>query len=135
MGSIASCRLNQPLTLQPRYLTAFPTRSIADAVRVVREHLERLDLQGAVIIAHSKGGLIAKHNLGEPDTLARVSRVIAIDTPFSRFSYAYLFWLPSVRMFTPTGPTIRQLGLHTAGNNMITSLSSVFDRTYPSPAN
>jgi pimeloyl-ACP methyl ester carboxylesterase len=109
----------------------YNTRSIPDTVLVVRDYLERLDLRDVTVIAHSKGGLIAKHALGEPDTFSRVSHLIAINTPFSGSRYAYLFWLPSVRMFTPTGPVIRQLAANTAVNSKISSLYSVFDPHIP----
>lgn len=109
----------------------YNTRSIADTVLVVRDYLDRLDLHDVVVVAHSKGGLIAKHALGEPATYSRVNRVIAVNTPFSGSRYASLFWLPSVRMFAPNHPMIRQLGLDRTVNSKITSLYSVFDPHIP----
>jgi hypothetical protein len=45
--------------------------------------------------------------------------------------YANLFLLPGVRMFSPTGPVIRQLALNVAINRQISSLYSVFDPHIP----
>ena len=83
------------------------------------------------IVAHSKGGLIAKHALRDPATLARVRHVIAVNTPFSGSSYASWFLLPSVRMFAPNGPVIRALSVELAVNHRISSLYSVFDPHIP----
>jgi pimeloyl-ACP methyl ester carboxylesterase len=109
----------------------YNTRSLADAVQVVQSYLDRTDLQDVTVVAHSKGGLIAKLALGDPQTLARVARVIAINTPFSGSTYADLFWLPSVRMFSPTDPKIQELSHHRAANAKISSLYSVFDPHIP----
>jgi triacylglycerol lipase len=105
--------------------------AIAAMARIVSDYLQRCNLQDVVVIAHSKGGLIAKHALADPDTARRVKHVIAINTPFSGSRYAYLFVLRSVRMFTPTGSTIKGLALNNAINRQITSLYSVFDPHIP----
>ena len=55
--------------------------------KIVSECLESLDLGEVIIIAHSKGGLIAKHALANPDTIHRVRHVIAI-TPAVAISRA-----------------------------------------------
>ncbi|GAA1831520.1 esterase/lipase family protein [Microlunatus capsulatus] len=107
------------------------TRAIPELAALVAAHLEREDLHDVVVVAHSKGGLIAKQAFGQPGTLDRVRHVIAIGTPFSGSRYAALFLLPSVRMFAPRGPVIRALALETAVNRRISSLYSVFDPHIP----
>ena len=109
----------------------YNTGGIAPMARIVHEYLQSSNLHDVVVIAHSKGGLIIKHALADPDTSRRVKHVITINTPFSGSRYAYLFALRSVRMFTPTGPMIRQLALNSAINRHITSLYSVFDPHIP----
>ena len=99
--------------------------------RIVSEYLESLNLRDVIVIAHSKGGLIAKQALAKPDTVHRVRHVIAINTPFSGSRYANLFLMPSVRMFMPTGLIITQLALNNAINSHISSLYSVFDPHIP----
>jgi pimeloyl-ACP methyl ester carboxylesterase len=109
----------------------YNTGAIPDMAVIVSEYLERESLTDVTIVAHSKGGLIAKQVLGQPGTLARVRHLIAVNTPFSGSRYASLFLLPSVRMFAPNGPVIRQLALNLAVNQRISSLYSVFDPHIP----
>ena len=109
----------------------YNTGSVEAMAKIVSECLESLQLREVVVIAHSKGGLIAKHALANPDTIQRVRHVIAINTPFSGSRYANLFLMPSVRMFMPTGVMITQLALNSAINSHISSLYSVFDPHIP----
>jgi triacylglycerol lipase len=109
----------------------YNTGAIPDLAVIVLEYLERADLHDVTIIAHSKGGLIAKQALGQPGSLARVRHLIAINTPFSGSRYASFFLMPSVRMFAPNGQVIRALSLDTAVNRRISSLYSVFDPHIP----
>ena len=109
----------------------YNTGTIPAMAVIVSEYLKSLDLRDVVLIAHSKGGLIAKQALGMPDTHRRVKHIIAINTPFSGSRYANLFLLPGVRMFRPSGSVIRQLALNLAINRQISSLYSVFDPHIP----
>ena len=109
----------------------YNTGAISDMAVIVSEYLEREDLSGVTVVAHSKGGLIAKQALSQPGTLRRVRHVIAVNTPFSGSRYASLFLLRSVRMFAPNGRVIRALGLDIAVNRRISSLYSVFDPHIP----
>lgn len=106
-------------------------RALESMARIVCDYLQEHHLEDVTIVAHSKGGLIAKHALADPDILRRVNQLIAINSPFAGSRYAYFFLGPSVRMFTPTGPTIRQLMQQTAVNDHISSLYSVFDPHIP----
>lgn len=109
----------------------YNTGAIPAMASIVSDYLERQDLTNVTLVAHSKGGLIAKYALTEAETLRRVRRLITINTPFSGSKYAYLFLVPSVRIFTPTGSTISHLRMNTAVNKLITSLYSVFDPHIP----
>ena len=109
----------------------FNTGAIPDMAVIVSAYLEREDLSDVTVVAHSKGGLIAKQALSHPGTLPRVRHVIAVNTPFSGSRYASLFLLRSVRMFAPNGRVIRALGLDIAVNRRISSLYSVFDPHIP----
>ncbi len=109
----------------------YNTGAIANMAQIVQEYLKTSELEDVVVIAHSKGGLITKFALADPDTSRRIKHVITINTPFSGSRYAYLFLLPSVRVFTPRGSMIKQLALNNAINQKITSLYSVFDPHIP----
>ena len=107
------------------------TGAIPELAVLVADYLERENLTDVTVLAHSKGGLIAKQAFGQPGTLARVRHLIAVNTPFSGSRYASLFLLSSVRMFAPNGPVIQALNLETAVNRRISSLYSVFDPHIP----
>jgi triacylglycerol lipase len=109
----------------------FNTGAIPAMAEIVQEYLRREDLTDVLVVAHSKGGLIAKSALAEPDIVRRVRRVIALNTPFAGSRYAYLFLIRSVRMFAPTGPVIRALQANLVLNSLISSLYSVFDPHIP----
>ena len=109
----------------------YNTGAISDMAFIVSQYIERTDLREVTLVAHSKGGLIAKQALSHPGTLSRVRHVIAINTPFSGSRYASLFLLRSVRMFAPNGRVIRALSLDIAVNRRISSLYSVFDPHIP----
>lgn len=109
----------------------YNTGAIPAMAEIAAAYLVERDLTNVTIIAHSKGGLIGKYALIESDVLHRVSRLIAINTPFSGSTYAGLFLLPSVRMFMPAGPMIHQLLTNTVMNSLISSLYSVFDPHIP----
>lgn len=109
----------------------YNTGAIPAMADIVRDHLGALDLTEVVIVAHSKGGLIAKYALSAPDTLRRIRRVITVNTPFSGSRWAYLFWIRTVRMFAPNGPVIRELAENLAVNSRFSSLYSVFDPHIP----
>ena len=109
----------------------YNTGAIPDMAALVSAYLEREDLSEVTVVAHSKGGLIAKQALSDPRTLPRVRHVITVNTPFSGSRYASLFLLRSVRMFAPNGRVIRALGLDIAVNRRISSLYSVFDPHIP----
>jgi triacylglycerol lipase len=109
----------------------YNTGAISDMAVLVSDYLDRHALDQVTVVAHSKGGLIAKQAMRDPRTLARVRHLIAVNTPFSGSRYAAWFLLPSVRMFAPNGPIIRALGLELAINHRISSLYSVFDPHIP----
>jgi pimeloyl-ACP methyl ester carboxylesterase len=109
----------------------YNTGAIPAMAVILSDYLRTVDAHDVVLIAHSKGGLIGKQALGDPDTAHRVKHLIAINTPFSGSRYANLFLLPSVRMFMPKGTVIRHLALNLAINQQISSLFSVFDPHIP----
>src|SRR5918993_314900 len=109
----------------------YNTGAIPAMAEIVRDYLQREELTDVIVVAHSKGGLIAKSALAEPETFHRVRRVIALNTPFAGAKYANLFLVRSVRMFTPTEPVIRALQANLVVNSIISSLYSVFDPHIP----
>ena len=103
---------------------------IEETAALVREHLEELDLRDVVIVGHSKGGLIGKQLMTVEDSDERISRLIAINTPFPGAPlarYAISAW----REFAPERPVIRSLAQATEVNGRIVSIFSAFDQYIP----
>lgn len=114
---------------------------------------------GRVFVAHSKGGLIAKHLLvtsgaagaaaveattgGDPAEAAAsatpetggppmgVLGLVAVATPFGGARRARLFVDPSIRAFLPDDETIVMLGRETSINGRIVSVFGPYDAHIP----
>lgn len=107
------------------------TGTIPEAAGVLRDHLEQLDLSDVTVIAHSKGGLVAKYAMADPATLRRVWHLVAVNSPFSGSWWASYLPLPSIHVFAPRGRVIQELMAQATVNAKITSLYSVFDPHIP----
>ena len=83
--------------------------SLGEAADQVEAYLREQHLSGVTIVAHSKGGLVARLLLGRPDASARIRRVVAIATPFSGSALAAWVPFPAVRALRPDGPELTQL--------------------------
>lgn len=98
----------------------------------VLDYLERRDLRGVVLVAHSKGGLIGKKVLMHPDLDGRAVGLVAVCTPFggSSLSFGFLSRTP-LGVFNPTGRVIAALAGETEVNRRITSIGSAWDQMIP----
>ncbi len=101
------------------------------AGRLVAQHLEEAGLRDAVIVAHSKGGLIGKYAMLNLDPERRIDRMIAVCTPFSGSRYAKYMLLPSLRIFSPRNALTLQLAREETINRRITSIYGPFDPHIP----
>ena len=101
------------------------------AARLVAGYLEREDLNDVAIVAHSKGGLIGKLLMMQPDARDRVHSMVAICTPFSGSRYARFMLLPSLRAFSPTHAMTTFLAAEIETNARITSIYGIFDPHIP----
>lgn len=101
------------------------------AAEVVRDYLDDSGLEGVVILAHSKGGLIGKTLMREEAEQPRVERMIAICTPFSGSRYARSSRIPALRAFSADDPVLRALIADASAHARITSISGVFDPHIP----
>src|SRR3989344_7258776 len=106
----------------------YNTRGIKESAEVVRELIEKEDLQKVIIIAHSKGGLIGKQVLLQHNTDRRVLRVITIATPFAGSHLAHWFsFLKGIFELRPSSVVISALHKDQSVNHAITSIYGVFD--------
>ena len=105
--------------------------SIADGARIVADYLETRDLRNVTIVAHSKGGLVAKFAMGMPGIGERVRLIVAVSTPFSGSSLARFVPFPSVRALQPANETLRRLAVAREANARIVSVSGLVDPHIP----
>ena len=101
------------------------------AARMVAQHIEEAGLRDAAIVAHSKGGLIGKYAMLNLDPEQRISRMIAVCTPFSGSTYARYMLLPSLRIFSPRNALTLELAREETINSRITSIYGPFDPHIP----
>ena len=107
------------------------TRPIAQSAEIAQRYLDSAGLEQAVLIAHSKGGLIGKHMMLVNDRQGRISRLIAIATPFGGSRYANYMLPRSLRAFRPREKTLAMLTANAIINARITSLYGEWDTHIP----
>ena len=108
----------------------FNDRPVPEAADRVVAALERADLRGAVLVAHSKGGLIGKRVMLSPAG-ARVAGMVAVATPFSGSRYARFMLGRALRAFDPRDPVLRALADELAVNQRIAAVYPRFDPHIP----
>lgn len=101
------------------------------AARLVAEHIAAADLENAVIVAHSKGGLIGKYIMLALDPDLRIDRMVAVCTPFLGSRYARYLLIPSLRVFSPRNALTLQMAGEESINRRITSIYGVYDPHIP----
>lgn len=103
---------------------------VRDGAALVASEIERLDLQHAVIAAHSKGGLIGKQVML---SLAgrRVRGMVAVATPFGGSRYGRFMLGATLRAFSPRDATIVALTGSAEVNARIVSVYPAFDPHIP----
>jgi len=85
-----------------------------------------------LLVSHSKGGLVGKYMLIDPNASNRLKGLIALNAPFSGSIYAYLLPpLPSLRIFKPHSKILNQLAENTSRNSQIVSIYGTFDPHIP----
>jgi len=100
------------------------------ATRVWDELVAR-SLHRVAIVAHSKGGIVAKHIMAFQDREGRVDRLVAIASPFNGSTMARLAPNAELRAFLPGDPVISRLAAELRVNARITSIYPSFDPHIP----
>lgn len=106
-----------------------PLDVLADRVAA---YLDETDLTDAVVVAHSKGGLVAKQLLVDERTRGRFRGAVAICAPFGGSELAGL--VPDglgVRTLLPGSEMLRELASHTEVNHKIVSIFPAYDPVVP----
>ena len=103
-------------------------QTITDEAKKLHEYLEKHDLTNVTIIAHSKGGLIAKHYMANENTSDhRVVKLIAIASPFSGSHLVKFSPLRAMRELHPNSASIKEVAAGNRVNYMIVSIFPEFD--------
>lgn len=107
------------------------TRRIDATAALVGAVLVALDLRGVVVVAHSKGGIVGKHLMAHGDPDHRVSRLVAIATPFRGSGMASFFPGRALKEFRTSDPELLALQGRRDLDARITSVYPVFDPHIP----
>lgn len=112
-------------------------RGLAASVEKGLVSLEALGVEDAVIVAHSKGGLIGKAMLLDPRSDGVVAGMVAVATPFGgsqlwdRMQRSFVLRRSPLGMFHPEHPELSSLITEREVNARIVSLSPKFDQMIP----
>jgi alpha-beta hydrolase superfamily lysophospholipase len=115
-----------PVHLLPEL--GYNNHAIPETAAMAQSYLDRHELTGVVLVAHSKGGLIGKHMMVTDDLSGRIASMVAINSPFGGSPLAR--WSPNrtLRAFSPKDATLTTLAANLEANSRITS---IFSRTDP----
>lgn len=105
--------------------------AVPKAADLIAGYLRERDLTDTMIVAHSKGGLIGKYAMMSLDPEQRISRMVAVCSPFSGSRYAGYMLLPSLRALSPRNAVTVQLSREQGVNERITSVFGLFDPHIP----
>ncbi|WP_415855363.1 esterase/lipase family protein [Sinomonas sp. G460-2] len=102
-------------------------RSIPECAALAAARLRELGVRNAVVVAHSKGGLIGKLLMTAPDTERLVSRMLAVGTPFEGTRYSRYAPTRPLRSFYPEHPVMGLLAKNLEVNSRIVSVGADVD--------
>lgn len=100
---------------------------ISYSAKIVKELIEKMHLNKAVIVAHSKGGLIGKYYLTHENKDKKIKGLIAIAAPFSGSKIARHLAKKYSKELSPQSETIQSLNQHAEVNSRIISIMPEFD--------
>ncbi len=103
---------------------------VASAARA-QAYIDRRDLTGVILVAHSKGGIIGKRMMVADDASHRISKLIAVCSPFGGSSLARFAPNQALRAFHPRNELLLQLAQELEANARIVSIFSRLDPLIP----
>lgn len=105
--------------------------TVVASAALAQRYLDERNLVGVILLAHSKGGLIGKHMMVTDDRSARITQLIALNTPFGGSTLAKYAPVRTLRAFSPVNETVQILAANLAANRDITSIFSRLDPLIP----
>jgi hypothetical protein len=106
---------------------------ILETVRVARSYLERNGLSDVTIVSHSKGGIVGKLLMVDPDTGPRIRDLFAIAAPFAGSRYARFTPTRELRDFSTRETIFSELAERAEVNDRIVSVFGAIDPQIPDP--
>lgn len=100
---------------------------IKTSAEIVKEIIDKNNLKKAIIVGHSKGGLIGKYLLIHGNKDEKVKGLIAIATPFSGSRLAKRSLRKSFKELVPESKIIKDLNSNKEVNSKIISIMPEFD--------
>lgn len=105
----------------------YSTKAIHYYAKLIHEFIIEKNLHNLIIIAHSRGGLIAKHLLAYDNEDGRVVKVIAIATPFSGSHLVRFTPNKMMKELHPESEMIKKLHSKNGVNHKIISIFGEWD--------
>jgi triacylglycerol lipase len=102
-------------------------KAVDYSAKLIRKLIEEKNLNNVIIVAHSKGGLIAKYLLAFANQDGRIKKVIAVATPFHGSRLAEFIPAKAYKELGSESPMIEKLNSQTAVNGQIISIFGTFD--------
>ncbi|HBI25662.1 MAG: acetyltransferase and hydrolase with the alpha/beta hydrolase fold protein [Candidatus Wolfebacteria bacterium GW2011_GWC2_39_22] len=100
---------------------------IEESARIVRALIDEHAIRGAIIVAHSKGGLIGKQYMEFYNEDERVVGMVSLATPYTGSAMARIVPHKAFVELDPNSKAVAQLRSHTKANGRIISLIPEFD--------
>jgi hypothetical protein len=105
-------------------------RPVTEGAELAADFLDDARLDGVVLVAHSKGGLVGKQVMLSP-TGRRVAGMVAVATPFRGSRWARYLVGRTLRAFSPADPVLLALAAERAVDARITAIYPEFDPHIP----
>lgn len=105
--------------------------TVVESAALAQRYLDERGLTNVILLAHSKGGLIGKHMMVTDDRSARITQLIALNSPFGGSTLAKYAPVRTLRAFSPLDETVQTLAANLEANAHITSIFSRLDPLIP----
>ncbi len=118
-------RKGHPVYIAPKL--QFNFSDIPTSAKIIREIIDKNNLEKTIIVGHSKGGLIGKYCLIYENKDNKIKGLIAIATPFSGSRLARTSPRKSFKDLMPKSQILQELNFHKEVNSKIISVMPEFD--------
>lgn len=125
-------KISDPVSLMghPTYVIpnlGYNLKSIPDSAHAVRRLIDEYDLRQAILLAHSKGGLIGRHLLSYHNKDGRVKKMIAVASPFGGSRIGRFLPGKALHELDPESQAIKEMHSESHANEKIVSIYGTFD--------